>query len=565
MTLSKRRQALQRSKSAMRTLLLEKTWTLPDQFKNKTDLNREKNERFEELSKLRAEVLKQDEAISTELITAIDPSKLTKAQVKKQLVEAIQEYDRMEESYWLMSVDLEKIPQQGELVKTIQETFEEDWLILPQYKFTLYQWGNWAGKTFIWAFISVCKALWNETEKYWLPYLWSPKKILIWTKSGQNVKTVIEDYLLAPWSLTRIPPEEIKKNWVKRDNGILKSVHLKNGCVISVATYDQGQEVVQWATPDFIWLDEEPRKRELWQELFMRAREPECQILITMTPLWGFTPVYEAFYEQKDEKVKKRQKIFLVSSLDNVFADNEILMWMLDEDSVQSRIEWKFSPPAWLVFKEWRRTKHLIPYFHPEKLGEGVRYYWAIDFWVNHPTALLFIAVDQDENVYVYDMLYGKNIPMKEISKRIKAETRKRKLERIIADSASWRERLELAEYWIRTEWAIKRSKHFHDNSTRRAGIIKVNRLLQDNKLYVSTKCDALAREIELHSYKEWGKRDGEVEKINDDALDALRYFIFNYFKPWMPELSKKTEYKKLYWVFETEKDLEIWKNDWPY
>jgi hypothetical protein len=36
-----------------------------------------------------------------------------------------------------------------------------------------------------------------------------------------------------------------------------------------------------------------------------------------------------------------------------------------------------------------------------------------------------------------------------------------------------------------------------------------------------------LIRELETHYYKDGGKRDGEVNKENDDLLDALRYIIF--------------------------------------
>jgi len=61
--------------------------------------------------------------------------------------------------------------------------------------------------------------------------------------------------------------------------------------------------------------------------------------------------------------------------------------------------------------------------------------------------------------------------------------------------------------------------------SNRRAGIMKVNRLLKDGKLIVSSNCKNLIREFESHYYKD-GSRDGEVNKTEDDALDALRYAI---------------------------------------
>ena len=63
--------------------------------------------------------------------------------------------------------------------------------------------------------------------------------------------------------------------------------------------------------------------------------------------------------------------------------------------------------------------------------------------------------------------------------------------------------------------------------SNRRAWILKVNHLLNSNKLFISENCKNLIKEFQTHYYKD-GKKDGEVDKINDDLLDALRYLIFN-------------------------------------
>ena len=70
-----------------------------------------------------------------------------------------------------------------------------------------------------------------------------------------------------------------------RDNKILKGVRLKNGCQIKVMTYDQEGEGLQGGNPDFVWLDEEPRKHDVWMELFARTRVRGSEMLITMTPL----------------------------------------------------------------------------------------------------------------------------------------------------------------------------------------------------------------------------------------------------------------------------------------
>ena len=78
-------------------------------------------------------------------------------------------------------------------------------------------------------------------------------------------------YLIGEFSKTRIPPEEIEK--LEMEKGLLKMIILKNGCVIHIKTYDQGQENVQGGSPDWIWLDEEPVNADVWSELKARARK----------------------------------------------------------------------------------------------------------------------------------------------------------------------------------------------------------------------------------------------------------------------------------------------------
>lgn len=56
-------------------------------------------------------------------------------------------------------------------------------------------------------------------------------------------------------------------------------------------------------------------------EIIARTRRQECEMLVTMTPLNGLTRVYEFFLNQKDEEVRKKSRVYIVSSLDNPFTD----------------------------------------------------------------------------------------------------------------------------------------------------------------------------------------------------------------------------------------------------
>ena len=90
---------------------------------------------------------------------------------------------------------------------------------------------------------------------------------------------------------------------------------------------------------------------------------------------------------------------------------------------------------------------------------------------------------------------------------------------------------------------------------------MKVNNLLFHRKIFVSDRCKNLISEFSNHFYKEGGKRDGEVEKVNDDALDALRYLIFSYSSP-KSKTKKESKYIKKYKETHRKEIIEAYKSN---
>lgn len=429
-------------------------------------------------------------------------------------------------TYWILDTSMEKIPKQKELFEDFQTRLLKS--INERIRFYLYYWGNWSWKTAAWAYITSLLAIGNDCSKYWLPFIWAKKNIWIWTKSGSNVKSVIHPYLLGDYSIARIPPELIE--WKPNmDNGILKWITLKNGCNIHIKTYDQWSENLQWWNPDWIWLDEEPVNEDVWDELVARTRNPRCEMLVTMTPLSWLTKVYSFFFEQSSEGLINKSKIYRVSSIDNPFTDKTWTLWMTDE-AYRLRVEWTFENPTWLVYSSFMRSRNVVPHFDPKllwKFWDDVKYYRAIDFWTSHPTAIIWIAQDIDDNFYVFDEYEESNTLLWEIVDTMRKKSIWYEFEYTVRDSAAKREWIEIQKLWVRTVAADKHSKWANDMSNRRSWIMIINELFSKWKLLISSNCTKLIRELETHYYKENWKRDGEVNKENDDLLDALRYIIY--------------------------------------
>ena len=398
--------------------------------------------------------------------------------------------------------------------------------IAERLRYLLYYGGNGAWKTFIGAYVCVLLALGHDGEKYWLPFLWTKKSIWIATKSGNNVKTTIDRYLLGKGSPTRIPADEIEN--IKKDNGILKQITLKNWCIIYINTYDQWSDNLQGWEPDFLWMDEEPTNEDVWIELLFRTRNTWCETLITMTPLSGLTPVYQYFFEQRDADVRNKSRIYHVSAMDNPHTDKTLTKGLTDE-LYRLRVEGSFENPTWLVFNEFFRTRNVVPHFDPYLLGERseLKFYRGIDFWVSHPTAVIWLCQDLDDNLYIFDEIEESNMLLSSIVDKVNQKSIGYQIEYTVRDSASAREWMEIAKLWLRTVPADKNTKGVNDMSNRRSWILLMNDLFNKGKLLISDRCVRIIRELETHFYKEGGKKDWEVNKENDDLLDALRYLIF--------------------------------------
>lgn len=459
--------------------------------------------------------------------------------------------EKRKKTYWVVDFKFFKTLENGEVRYTWKQKELFESVRNNEVQYYLYQGWNGAGKSAIWAYLTVLIAIWENCKKYNLPYIGSAKKIWIGTKSWKNVQSVIDPYLLGEGSITRIPPDEILK--VHKDNNILKTIFLKNWTEISIYTYDQGAEVWQGGNVDWIWLDEEPRDNDILKETLARTRVMGSKLLVTMTPLAWFTPIMELFDE--DGVFAQYTRKFLVSSLDNPFTDHTWAKGLTQEEYL-SRVEGLAINPTWLVYNEFSMKRNIVPHIDPKDI-EGISYR-SIDFGTSHPTAVVFVKVDNDGNIYVWDEVYKSNTYLDDIADEIKSKSLWVEFKATYWDAAGKRERLELWRIlWETITPADKHTKWENEMSNRRAWILLVNNLLHNQKLFISERCKNLIKEFSCHYYKEGGKKDWEVDKVNDDLLDALRYLIFNISKT-KTKTTKQKQFEKKYWELITNKPISF-------
>lgn len=401
-----------------------------------------------------------------------------------------------------------------------------DWTY--KYKFIIFLWGNWVWKTLYASYTAIRKLMWEELcKKYWIPPVGSANLIKMYTTTWDNIRDNIDrkyllwtwniwDSMKFPWYINKNNKWEIVKT-TRHDKEILKEVKLNNWAVMTFWTYDQGQKRLQWWEPDYTWMDELPTRFEDLIEIWRWTRKVNWQLLISATPTNYNKKIHNYIFSKEFKDIAFIRQ---VDSLKNTKWDHSWLNW-LSEEEIKIRRFGSFTPPEWLVFKEFNRDNNVVKHFNPKRLWNRVKFYWTVDFWVNHAMAFLLIAIDEDWHIYVFDMYYEKWKTMKHLADWIKDKCREYmiELEYITADSAGARERLELKEQWINTRKVNKKKKEWN-MSNRRGWIFRVNSELASWNLVISDKCQDLIDEFQTHHYSEnW--EDWTVAKTDDDACDA--------------------------------------------
>lgn len=354
----------------------------------------------------------------------------------------------------------------------------------------------------------------------------------------------------------------LKKEWIenivmqsgKKDSaeyGIIDYIVVRNVfgglSKIGFKSIDQGREKFQGASLDFVWFDEEPPE-DIYEECRMRVLDRKGEIWGTMTPLKGLTWVYDEIYLNKHNSNEVWHEE--MEWADNPYLDkNEVaeLSSSLTEDSINSRRFGKFNVECGLVYPEFQESIHVIEPF-------DVPFDWqdtfSIDPGLNNPLSCHFYATDYDGNVYVVGEWYerGRDIDYHtkkifELAKRLNWHYDSAGRLRGIIDSASTQRTLQsmksVAELFY-DNGILLNTKVNKDVFT---GISRVKEYLKNNKLFIFRTCPNMIREIKSY----WWKDGDSVRKVDDHAMDDLRYYI----------MSKPKELVTTYEKNDIDKDME--------
>lgn len=329
--------------------------------------------------------------------------------------------------------------------------------------------------------------------------------------------------------------------------GIIDYIVVKNALGgtgrIGFRSCDQGREKLQGMSLDFVWFDEEPPK-DIYDECRMRVFDRKGDIFGTMTPLKGLTWVYDEIELNANddpevwcEYMEWRDNPYLdeseVTAMEKVIPKTEQL----------SRRFGKFTEGEGLVYPEFDQSVHVIdPFPVPHEWQANI----SIDPGLRNPTSCHFYAVDFDGVIYVVAEHFeaGKSVDhhvraLFEIADAIGwRRDSKGRLTALIDSAANQRT---LASEKSVAELFAERGVLVNTNVNKDlySGIQRIKSLFEQRppKIYIFSCCVNLIRE--LKSYW-WGDGD-RPKKIDDHALDELRYFVMTLPPPAKLPIKEKT------------------------
>lgn len=361
-----------------------------------------------------------------------------------------------------------------------------------------------------------------------------------------------------------------------------KVLTFANGSTIEFMSYEQGLDKFAGTSRHWLHFDEEPPK-PIYTECLARLVDTNGEWWITMTPVEGVTWIYDDLYEPNIdlEPTDRSVQIVEINTLENPYLTQEgveNLVESMDKDDTVTRIGGGFVRKGGRIYKNFDPTPGALQVL-PESIRDPKSYFpasrwmWilALDHGLNNPTAVLWIAVNDDGFCVVFDEWYHADYTVDQ-----HAEVLKRKIklhgrfpDLLVADPAIT-QRNGVSGTSIKQEYQKYGLSFILGNNDVKSGIIRVKRYFNPTeyvgnpakrhplyggrmvlpnatddvvcpsptgkypRLLIDPKCVKTIWEAKGYRWKTYTDKKKQYEnnpydephKKDDHAMDALRYAI---------------------------------------
>ena len=298
---------------------------------------------------------------------------------------------------------------------------------------------------------------------------------------------------------------------------------------VAFKAYEMGAEKFMGESIDLVWLDEEPTQ-DIYSQCITRTLDRQGQVYLTFTPESGMTEVVQNFTTD----LKPLQALITAGWDDAKHLTESMKTQILEALPPHEReLRSKGVPMigSGLVFPISEDNLTIEPFAIPEHFARIA----AIDFGYDHPTAVVWVAWDRDEDiVYIYDCYrmakqtpdyHATHINEREGSHYIPIAFPHDGYQH---DKGSG---ITLAEQY-RTAHVNMLPFHFENppamgekkgGNSVEAGLMEMLTRMEQGKFKVfNTLYDW------FEEYRLYHRKDGKVVKIRDDLMSATRYAVMS-------------------------------------
>jgi PBSX family phage terminase large subunit len=268
---------------------------------------------------------------------------------------------------------------------------------------------------------------------------------------------------------------------------------------------------------------------DVWKVIRPTLIDSKASVWFISTPN-GFNHFKELYEKQDKDYIS-----FRFTTYDNPYIDKEEIdkaKSEMSEDEFAQEMMGEFRKMSGLIYKDFNRDIHMVD------IPDLTSYTFtrALDFGFAHKTALIYFAISPvGDAIYAYDGLYESGYTITQIGDVVKVKDSGRVITNPVADSAQPASIEELSRMGVSFTGVDK------DKDSVKNGIVKVAELLKVRMdtgkptLMFNKNLNWIADEFERYKWVENKSADDSIKevpyKVNDDAMDCIRYFAMNFKK----------------------------------
>lgn len=325
--------------------------------------------------------------------------------------------------------------------------------------------------------------------------------------------------------LKQIIPEQV----IKSVNEAELMIRLVNGSIIEIKGAD-AEDSLRGSKLCFVVLDEyATMKPQVWSKIIQPATV-DCsysRVIFIGTPA-GLHNHFKIIYEEA-AKGKHNWKAWVFKTSENPYVSIEELNEIkqtTDASIFRQEYEAEFVEMAGAIYPMFKKNIHVVQ-------NRELPSHWdkvvGMDWGMRNDTAVIYAAISEFGEVYVYDMLYGNGKTVSQWADIMKNRHDHLEVSQWVIDPAALSQAKEFSNYGIHfISYNPETQKRINDVNI---GINLVQQYLLEGKIKIFEHCETLIKQMEQYQWEPETSRLGldpkpKPLKKDDHAVDALRYLV---------------------------------------